>query len=247
MTIGIIYIATGNYIEFFTDFYNSAEKNFIPEAEKKYFVFTDSDHPYLQKDNVIHIPQHQEYWPHVILHKFHYILEKQHFYKKIDFFIVFNSNLVFLEKISKTEFLPEQKYNWLVGVEHPVQNNQPVNKRPFENRKNSTAYVPEKKRDIYFQSAILGERTQEFLQMCDILRDQVEKDYINNIIAVWHYESHVNSYFYNYKYPKVLSPSYLYPEDYEIHKPKILMLNKAKNSDRIFLTTENKNGKKIIN
>ena len=235
MTIGIIYIATGPYIEFLTDFYDSAEKNFIPEAEKKYFVFTDREHPYLSKPNIVVIPQHQEYWPYVALHKFHYILEAQHLYKDIDYLIVFNANLIFLEKISPEEFLPTEKDNWLVGVRHPMQNFKLEKERPFENRQESTAFVPLEKRDVYFQSAIFGGRRPEFLEMCYTLRNNVEIDLAKNIIAIWHDESQVNSYFYNYKFPKVLSSDYLYPEGKNLpYKMKILMLDKSKKGGGIF-------------
>ena len=41
MNIGILYIATGRYITFWEEFFKSAEKYFITEATKHYFVFTD--------------------------------------------------------------------------------------------------------------------------------------------------------------------------------------------------------------
>ena len=44
MNIGILYIATGRYITF-GRILKSAEKYFITEATKHYFVFTDSQNP----------------------------------------------------------------------------------------------------------------------------------------------------------------------------------------------------------
>ncbi len=236
MNLGIIYLATGPYIEFFTDFYDTAEKYFIPEAQKFYYIFTDRSHPYFEKPNVIHIPQHQEYWPDVVLHKYHLVLEIQQMFEKIDFLLVMNANLKFVDEINAKEFLPSVEDNYLVGVEHPTQNQQPISKRPFENRQESTAYIKPEKRGIYFQSAIFGGRKQEFLRMCFTLRNNVEIDYSKNIIAIWHDESHLNSYFYNYKFPKVLSPAYLYPENIKLHgvKPKILMLDKSKKGGKTF-------------
>ena len=45
MNIAILYIATGRYITFWNDFFKSAEKYFITQATKHYFVFTDSQNP----------------------------------------------------------------------------------------------------------------------------------------------------------------------------------------------------------
>ena len=38
-----------------------------------------------------------------------------------------------------------------------------------------------------------------------------EQDFDNNIIAVWHDESHINRYFIDHKPTVVLTPSYCYP------------------------------------
>lgn len=48
--IAILYIGVGRYIEFFEEFYNSCEKNFFPNINKKYFVFTDSE---IQKKRLV--------------------------------------------------------------------------------------------------------------------------------------------------------------------------------------------------
>ena len=37
MKIGILLVATGRYKEFFENFYNSSEENFLSEHEKIYF------------------------------------------------------------------------------------------------------------------------------------------------------------------------------------------------------------------
>ena len=42
MKIAIIYIGIGRYTVFWDEFYKSCEKNFIRNAQKHYFYFTDS-------------------------------------------------------------------------------------------------------------------------------------------------------------------------------------------------------------
>ena len=51
MKIAILYICTGKYNIFWKDFYTSCEKNFIPNSEKHYFVFTDAENIDFEKVN----------------------------------------------------------------------------------------------------------------------------------------------------------------------------------------------------
>ncbi len=236
MTIGIIYIATGNYIEFFTDYYDSAEKNFIPEAKKIYFVFTDRDHPYLKKENVYHIPQHQEYWPYAVLHKFHYILEAQHLYKDVDFLYMTNANLKFLTKINANEILPFNKKEF-IAVKGPwlYYNNFDINEY-FEENINSAAYITPEKRTTYLASGFVGGKKDSFLSMAFTIRNWIEVDLSKNIFAKWEDQAYVNKFLLEkLGNTRILSPAYLYPEEYKLKNftPKILVLYKQKKGGRL--------------
>ncbi len=235
MTIGIIYIATGNYIEFFTDYYDSAERNFIPEAKKIYFVFTDREHPYLKKENVYHIPQHQEYWPYAVLHKFHYILETQHLYKDINLLVVSNANIIFKHKILINEILSElEKLNGIFGVSESLNYKDGVFKiqdNVFEENPKSCAYVPPHKRTDYFCTGFFGGLTSSFLNMCIQIRDWIEKDLSQGIYAKWDDQAYFNKYVLDKlnKNIKILSPSYCYLEGLNIQFPKkIFVIQKEK-------------------
>lgn len=41
MKIGILYVGIGKYIRLWDKFYSSCESMFLPQYEKKYFIFTD--------------------------------------------------------------------------------------------------------------------------------------------------------------------------------------------------------------
>lgn len=43
MKVAILYICTGRYNQFFKGFYESCERNFLPNSNKEYFVWTDDD------------------------------------------------------------------------------------------------------------------------------------------------------------------------------------------------------------
>lgn len=49
--IGILYIATGRYYVFWEDFYKSAEKYFLPNLEKQYFIFSDYENTFFGEEN----------------------------------------------------------------------------------------------------------------------------------------------------------------------------------------------------
>mgnify|MGYP003343285143 FL=1 len=85
-------------------------------------------------------------------------------------------------------------------------------------------------RSIYYQGCLWGGKIPEVLEMIDELQDRTNKDLKNNLIAVWHDESHLNKYFYQNK-DKVntLGPEYAYPEIFSKYcnfNPKIIHLAK---------------------
>ncbi|KKL15929.1 hypothetical protein LCGC14_2500660, partial [marine sediment metagenome] len=101
----------------------------------------------------------------------------------------------------------------LFGVVHPWHYN---SYGPFESNKRSTAYVPKEKQLglKYIQGFFWGGETNETLKMINLLSENVEKDIENEIIAVWHDESHLNYYSSinsdNFNY---LSPSFAFPDN----------------------------------
>ena len=80
----------------------------------------------------------------------------------------------------------------------------------------------------YFQGAINGGKTREFLEAIRHLSANIRKDLSRNIVAVWHDESHWNKYLSQRNDVRVLSPSYMYPEGVDLPLvPKILLRRKS--------------------
>ncbi len=234
MKIGILYICTGRYEIFWDGFYESAEKYLMPDKEKHYFVFTDSD-KINNHINVTKIPVENPGWPHVALKRFHYFADNKSLFGECDYLFFYNANYTFIKPIYFSELCPTADENHLVGQQMPaIYHRRPID-FPNERRQISTAYIPLNSELVYFGSGHIGGRTKEFLEMSDVIKNNVDIDYSNNIIAIWHDESHVNKYFLSHK-PKVLHPGYCYPQDWFLPFPQMtLLLDKNKLGGHSFL------------
>ncbi|HND46159.1 MAG TPA: family 6 glucosyltransferase [Chitinophagales bacterium] len=242
--IGILYICTGNYDIFFDTFYQSAEQYLLPDCEKHYFVFTESEK--ISNTTFIHkIYQERLGWPNDTLMRFHLFLNIETELKKMDFLFFFNANYTFTKSITKNELLPKLEDNDLVGQIHPVAYHKKRNEFAYENNQESTAYIPTNKGKYYFAGGLIGGKTNAFLQMCKQLKNDIDTDIKNNITAVWHDESHINKYFSEVE-PKKLHPGFCYPEDWYLpFEQKTLLLDKSKLGGHTFLRGEGKQSNKV--
>lgn len=145
--------------------------------------------------------------------------------KNFDYIFFFNANILFIKEIGD-EILPLKED--LVMVQHPGFFNKPKYKFPYERNRKSTAYIPKKIGSFYVQGALNGGKGIEFIKLINVLSENINTDINNNIIAIWHDESHLNKYIIN-KNVKLLNPGYVYPEGWNIpFEMKILTRDKNK-------------------
>jgi histo-blood group ABO system transferase len=254
-TIGLATIATGRYIELLAPLLESARAHFFPGELVKTFVFTDSPHktaiftdaPQVA-DDVLRLPIEHEPWPLVALHTYHYFTRYAERFAGLDYLYFIDVDMRFVARCAD-EILPHS--SGLVAVEHPdywrghrgfasraidaVTGGRwsarplPHAALPFERDPRSTACVSDPHHRYYYAGAFAGGRVDAFLEMAHALRDAVEADHRNGVIAVWHDESHLNRYLYAHP-PKRLAPAYCYPESVYSHlahlEPVILALDK---------------------
>ncbi|MEZ5026951.1 MAG: family 6 glucosyltransferase [Chitinophagales bacterium] len=239
MKIGILYICTGKYDVFWKGFYESAEQYLLPNTEKHYFVFTDSK-TIEETDRIHKIFQAQLGWPKDTLMRFHLFLNMEDALSKMDFLFFFNANYTFVKTINEDEILPTENEHFLVGQIHPVAYHLQRKNFNYENNPNSTAYIPNDKGNYYFAGGLIGGNTFAFLKMCQNLKQNIDKDFENKVIAKWHDESHINAYFVTHE-PKKIHPGFCYPQGWYLpFEQKTLLLDKNKFGGHAFLRGENK-------
>lgn len=234
--VAILYICTGRYSTFWRNFFDMTEKNFLLNSEKHYYVFTDDNEILSTVSERIH-PYYQqvEKWPFPTLRRFSYFLQVKEGLKKYDYLIFMNANLIVNMKISEEEILPLEDQKLFVTL-HPG----PFDRSPFEfeydRNPYCTAYIPEGEGRYYFAGGLNGGRAKDYIRMIEILAGNIERDLEKDVIPLWHDESQLNRYMYEYKEKyKIISPAYLYPEEKRLpFEKKIIVLDKNRKGGHSF-------------
>ena len=192
MKVGIIFIGTNKYADFFQLYYPACEEYLAPTAEKHYIAFTDQgDNEIFQKDRVTVAKIKHYPWPYITLLRFKFISKVLNILEDMDYCLFIDADLIPQSPISLEEIFGDKS---LVGVCHPGFIN---SVGPFETNIHSTAGVLNEHLNLstYCQGCLWGGRKNDFFQMVKVLSERVDKDLSNNLIAAWHDESHMNRYF----------------------------------------------------
>jgi hypothetical protein len=227
--IAMIYICTWNYDVFWNDFYSSSQKNFLPDCEKHYFVFTDSQ-KIKSSDNITVIKKEKLEWPYSAFAKFDYMLSIKIELNNFDYMFLFNANTIITNVVLSDVFLPN---NWLklVGIKHIWFINSDKRIFPYERNTKSKAYIGYQEGNNYFFSAISWGYLDDYLNLCETCNKRFKEDCKEWIIPIWHDESYINKYFYeNDSILKKLEPKYWYPEFtfIRIKNPSIIYSSKER-------------------
>jgi len=222
----VLYIFTGKYPIFCKTFYESAEKYFLNNHTKTYYVFTDAKNlAHETNTNAVKIYQKNLGWPYNTLMRFSMFISQKEILKHNEYLFFCNANLNFVASVGE-EILPVTEN--LVALQQPGYWDKPREAFPYETNPKSTAYIPFDKGTYYVMGALNGGKTESFLKMAEVLQKNIDKDLHHNIIAVWHDESHLNAYLADKEF-KLLNPSYGYPEDWDLpFIPKIQIVDKRK-------------------
>ena len=222
--IGLLIIATNKYTYFLSDLIESADKYFLQNQDVTYFIFTNKEIDIQSKRNIIKINIEHKGWPWMTLGRYKIFTENLNILSNMDYLYYCDADMKFIDIVGN-EILSD-----LVGTQHCGYYK--VRGTPETNPK-SLACVYSYEEMQYFAGGFNGGKSKEFLEMSKILSNNIDIDYANGIIAIWHDESHMNRYFIDIPPTLILDPGYCYHEN--SNKPfnkRLIALTKNHNEIR---------------
>ena len=251
MKVAISFIGTNKYLDYLPQYYENIEKYFLPNSEKTILAFTDGELEDTPDNLKVY---HQEHlpWPYITLKRFEIINKAREEIKKNDWFVFIDADALPVATITEEEFLwrcceASTDQVPLFGVHHPCHYLMmpPHNELPgaFDQNPKSEAYVDFNNEDTpwkmseestrprpYYQGCFWGGQVSEVCAMIDELELRTNKDLEQNVVALWHDESHINRYFLdNPDIVYTFGSEYAYPELFSevcFFEPKIVHLKK---------------------
>lgn len=252
-TVGIMLICTGKYVGFVKNTIKRINEQFLINHNKIFYIITDNldfFQDITDKYNIVLKHIYKKGFPNDTLYRYNYfLLVKEHLLNNTQYMFYFDVDMDITDYVFEdilpninTPLLGTRHPGFIMAVPFPEKCGSP-DKNP-----ESTAYIPEEKRiDNYIAGGFNGGITKYFIEMSETIDRNIKIDNENNVVALWHDESHLNNYYtFNEKLFKILQPEYCYPQHLQSNcKPKIIALDKQHNEVRfsdIYLTCdENEN------
>ncbi len=215
--IGLLIMATGKYDQFADPLIHSARKYFLTQHDVTYFIFTDGN-ILSQGDDIICIYQERLGWPFDTMMRNEVYHNHKEWLADQDYLFALDADMRFVDFVGE-EILGER-----VATLHPGF----VGKRgTYETNPKSLAYVSRKEGRNYFAGGFFGGEREEFFKIISETSSRIRYDLERGVIAIWHDESHWNRYCIDHPPTVILTPSYCYPESWELNFPrKLLCLDK---------------------
>ena len=224
MKICILTIATNKYIQFVEELYNNIEEHFLNGHEIEGIIFTE--HEVEVSDNIKVSQIDHQPWPMPTLKRYNYFMKEAEHISKYDYCFYFDVDMALVDKVG------DEVLGDLVATMHPYQTFAPKESRTYDRNSESLAYVaPGDEADNYYAGGFNGGTTKRFLEMAEVISRRVSKDLYNDVVALWHDESHLNRYLIDNPPDVTLSPSYCFAEELKNNpeypfEPKIVALKK---------------------
>lgn len=216
--VGLLLICTNKYTRFLDQLIKSANQHFLKNQEVTYFVFTDQEIEVATDREVVGIYVDHKEWPWMTLGRYKIFSKASEELSKLDYLYYCDVDMLFVGEVGD-EILGDR-----VATQHPGYYG---SRGTPETRPESLACVYSYEQMQYFAGGFNGGTSQEYLKMARTISKNIDMDYSNGIIAIWHDESHMNRYFIDNPPTKILSPSYCYQESLYIpFEKKLLALDK---------------------
>ena len=221
--IGVYSIFIGAYHIFYDNFVKFVKEKFFKNFDVQIFAITDCKN--LKKyDNCTIIQIDKSFIDHPLptLFRFKYYNEYiSDIAEDLDYMFFINSNALINKNITLLD-LPLSMYRYIFSL-HDGFYNKDYNMLTYEKNNISTAFIPFQKNYNYkyIGGRFFGATKIHFDNLSHNLYNNIYKDLLNDYIAIWHDESHLNNYLFKYKYENNIfyaSPYYHVPEETEVIK-----------------------------
>jgi len=219
MKIAVTFWGTQKYIEFLPQWYERLEKYFIPEVEKKYFVFTDGD---LEgsPDNIVKMEIPHYGFPATYHKTFEEMLKLKDKVSDCEWLVSVDADLYAWEEIKYSDFFDDSKK--YLGVHHPCHKVgfQPHNQYPgsYDVNPLSNACIDDSIMDmsVYYQGCLWGGKVPYIFDMMHQIDEWTKEDVSKNIQARYYEESYMNKWFLTHRdETHTLASDYAFPEMFE--------------------------------
>lgn len=221
MNIAFLLIATNKYVSFLQQFINSADTHAFQNHEITYCIFTDNQIAIESKNKINFFNINREKWPAPTLKRYDYFINQKNNLSNYDYLYYSDVDMKFVDSVG------DEVLSSLVATVHPgfyLNNNIQFT---YDRNPNCMAYVPFGVGVNYFAGGFNGGKSEYFLNMAETISQWRQEDESKNIIPIWHDESYMNKYFILNPPSLKLSPSYCYPESWNLpFTKKLLALDK---------------------
>ncbi|CAN2391836.1 Histo-blood group ABO system [Pristimantis euphronides] len=216
--IGLTVFAIKKYTVFVKIFIETAEQFFMVGHKVTYYVFTDRSNAIpnvtLAEGRKLVILEVSSYhrWQEVSMRRMEMIRDYswQRFRHEVDYLVCVDVDMRFSDDVG-VEILSD-----VFGTLHPAFYQASREHFTYERRKESTAYIPHDEGDFYYAGGYFGGTVEEVYKLTHFCYSKIMTDRDNHIEAVWHDESYLNKYFLYYKPTKILSPEYLWDNNFAV-------------------------------
>jgi histo-blood group ABO system transferase len=203
MRIGLLIIATNKYSQFIQPLISTADKYFLPSEEVTYYIFTNQDIDIQTDRKYVKVETEHREWPWMTLGRYKIFSNSADILKEMDYLYYCDADMRF-ENLVGQEILSE-----LVATQH---HGYYMMRGTPETNPLSLACVYPHENMQYFAGGFNGGTSKSYLEMATKLSKNIDMDFDNGIIAVWHDESHLNRYLIDNNPTKILNPSYCFYE-----------------------------------
>lgn len=132
------------------------------------------------------------------------------YFKDMDYLFATDADMLFVDEVGD-EILGDR-----VATRHPGYSLPEHRREDYDRNPLSLACVKPGEGEYYFAGGFFGGSKDEFLKMISICSDRIDQDLAHGVMPKWHDESHLNRYFINNPPLVILSPSYCYPEEWNL-------------------------------